>query len=147
MAIRTLSAVAARSNVTQAEYELLAELRWSLRTFLAFSEDAARRAGVTPAQHQALLAMRASRAAPLSIRELATRLCVKHHSAVELVDRLIARGLARRLPDPEDRRRVRLALSARGERVLEKLATAHRDELRRVGPQVEALLERLRASG
>ncbi len=143
--MRILYGVPPRSNVTQAEYELLAELRRSLRTFLAFSEAAARRAGVTPAQHQALLAIRAARRSePLSIRDLASRLCVKHHSAVELVDRLIARGLARRVPDAADRRRVRLAASARGEGVLERLSAAHRDELRRVGPEIEALLERLR---
>jgi DNA-binding MarR family transcriptional regulator len=131
--------------MSQAQYELLSELRYSLRLFAGFSEAAAKAAGITPTQHQALLAIKAFGASGLaSIGDLAERLCIRHHSAVGLVDRLMSAGFVRRAQDAADRRRVRVVLSARGERTLEKLSIAHRDELRRIGPQVEALLERLR---
>jgi DNA-binding MarR family transcriptional regulator len=135
-----------RSPISRADYALLAELRYSLRLFASFSEQAARAAGVSPAQHQALLAIKGfGQRAPLSIGELAERLMIRHHSAVGLVQRLIARDYVRRLPDPGDKRRVRLALRARGERVLARLSAAHRGELRRIGPQIEGLLEQLNA--
>lgn len=132
-------------KVTQAQYEMLAELRYSLRQFLRFSEEAAGTAGVTPQQHQALLAIKGyPGGVRISIGELAERLQVRHHSAVGLIDRLIAEGYARRVTDPDDARRVRLTLTARGEKVLEKLSAAHREQLRRIGPQINQLLERLR---
>ncbi len=133
-----------RSRVSQREFELLADLRYALRRFSSFSESAARDVGLTPTQHQALLAVKGSISrTPISIGDLAERLCIRHHSAVGLVDRLIARGLMRRALDRTDRRRVRLVLSARGERVLERLSAAHRDELKRIGSQIRGLLARL----
>lgn len=138
---------AARARaVTQAEFELLAELRHWLRQFSTFSEKAAHDVGLTSAQHQALLAIKGSRApGPVSIGDLAGRLLIRHHSAVGLVDRLIASGLVRRAQDSRDRRRVNLVVGARGETVLARLAASHRDELHRIGPHVESLLVRLRA--
>lgn len=137
---------AARARITDSEYELLAELRYALRTFASFSERAARAAGISPAQHQALLAIRGHGSrAPLSIGDLAERLLIRHHSAVGLVQRLVARGLVRRSQDPDDGRRARLSLRPRGESLLQRLSTAHRDELGRIGPHIEALLEALRA--
>lgn len=134
-----------RARISDAEYTLLAELRHALRLFGSFSERAAERAGLTPAQHQALLAIRGfGQRAPLSIGELAERLLIRHHSAVGLVQRLIAGGLVGRARDPRDGRRVHLVLRARGEKRLAKLTAAHRDELRRIGPLIEELLGGLR---
>jgi len=135
-------------RISAADYERLAQLRYSLRLFASFSEQAATKAGLSPAQHQALLAIRGfGQRAPLSIGDLAERLLIRHHSAVGLVQRLIARGYVSRSKDPRDARRVHLVLRPRGEQLLEKLTSAHRDELRRIGPQIEELLEELRKPG
>lgn len=132
-------------KVTRTEYETLADLRYSLRQFLRFSEEAAHTAGITPQQHQALLAIKGfpeDRA--ITVGELAERLQVRHHSAVGLVDRLVSGGAVVRKNGVADRRQVSLALTERGEKTLEKLSTAHKEQLRRVGPQIETLLKRLR---
>lgn len=131
--------------VTKAQYETLAELRYALRRFLAFSEEVAQAAGLTPQQHQALLAIKGFPGRDrITIGELAERLQIRHHSTVELADRLVDLGFTRRVRSTEDRRRVYLALTARGESVLERLSAAHREQLRRIGPQVNQLLEHLR---
>lgn len=126
------------------EYQLLASFRYALRRFLHFSEEAARAVGLEPQQHQALLAVKGfvGRGA-ISLGELAERLQVRSHSAVGLVDRMVKEGLMERAEGREDRRRVNLALTAKGRRILEKLAVSHREELRRVGPQIRVMLERL----
>ena len=132
-------------KVTRTEYETLADLRYSLRQFLRFSEEEAHEAGITPQQHQALLAIKGfpeDRA--ITVGELAERLQVRHHSAVGLVDRLVAGGAVVRKDGVADRRQVSLALTERGEKTLEKLSAAHKEQLRRVGPQIEVLLKRLR---
>lgn len=132
-------------RISDSEYALLAQLRYSLRLFLSFSEQAARDAGVTPAQHQALLALRGfGQKEPLSIGELATRLLIRQNTAVGLVQRLIKRGLVARVIDERDRRCVRLAVLPRGEALLARLSVAHRAELRQIGPRIEILLEGLR---
>lgn len=133
-----------RGPVRATDYQLLAEFRYQLRCFLAFSERAAAGAGLTPQQHQALLAVKGfpgrDRA---SVGELAERLQLRHHSAVGLVDRLAQRGLLRRERSRDDARRVLLAVTARGQRLLARLSAAHRDELRRLRPHLAGLLERL----
>jgi DNA-binding MarR family transcriptional regulator len=135
-----------RARVTQGEYEALAGFRSALRRFLAFSESAARSAGLTPRQHQALLAVKgAAGAADATVGDLAERLGVRHHSAVGLVDRLAALGLLKRETAAPDRRRVQLVLTPRGGRVLEGLVEAHREELREVAPRLETLLAALEA--
>ncbi len=118
--------------VTDAEYKALAQFRRALRSFLHFSEDAARAAGLTPSQHQLLLAIRGADTnhAP-TIGEVADWLKLRHHSAVELVDRAETAGLVRRIPDPDDHRRQRLALTKLGRTRLDALSTLHREELRR----------------
>jgi DNA-binding MarR family transcriptional regulator len=132
-------------KVTQTEYETLADLRYSLRQFLHFSEEAAQQAGITPQQHQALLAIKGFREArDITIGELAERLQVRHHSAVGLADRLASKRLVIRKHPPGDRRQVHLALTDEGHQTLEKLSAAHKEQLRRVGPQIESLLRRLR---
>lgn len=132
-------------NITQAEYEALAELRYSLRQFLRFSEERARGAGITPQQHQALLAIRGFPGrGKVTIGEFAERLQIRHHSAVGLTDRLASKGLVRRKASHSDRRQVYLVLTAPGRKVLEALSAAHKEQLQRVGPQIESLLKQLR---
>jgi DNA-binding MarR family transcriptional regulator len=131
--------------ISKAHYETLAEFRYALRQFLRFSEDAAQSAGITPQQHQAMLAIKGFPGRDIiTIGELAERLQIKHHSAVGLVDRLTAEKYIRRLTDRQDRRQVHLKLTARGEEVLETLSATHREELRRMGPQINQLLISLR---
>jgi DNA-binding MarR family transcriptional regulator len=123
---------------------MLAQLRYLLRRLAAFSEAAARGAGLTSQQHQALLAVRGF-AGPgrISVGELAERLQLRHHSTVGLIDRLAARGLLRRHYDRRDRRRVLLAVTPRGQVRLTRLARAHREELARLAPLLRSLLARL----
>ncbi len=128
-------------SLAQSHYELLATLRHALRKFLRFSHDAARGAGLPPQQHQALLAIKGFPGdAPMSVGELAARLQLRHHSAVGLVDRLARRQLVRRVPSPADRRRVGLALTARGDALIARLSAAHLRELQQLGPELRRLL-------
>jgi DNA-binding MarR family transcriptional regulator len=121
-----------REPVTMDEYRALAQFRRALRSFLHFSEQAARDVGLTPAQHQLLLAIKGNDSGDEpTIRELAESLKVHHNSAVELIDRAAAAGLVEREHDPVDGRIQRLALTDLGERKLAALAQLHRDELRR----------------
>ncbi len=133
-----------RGVPTQHDYELLAEFRLALRQFLAFSETAARQNGLTPRQHQVLLAIKGSAGkAPVSVGDLAEYLQLHHHSAVELVDRLAKAGLVTRIQDTADRRRVWLKLAAKGEKRLSALSAIHLDELRRARPVLRRLVNRL----
>jgi DNA-binding MarR family transcriptional regulator len=132
------------TDLSKAEYQLLAAFRYALRQFLHFSEVSARAIGIEPQQHQALLAIKGyPERDRITIGELAERLQIKHHSAVELVGRLVANGLASREIDSDDRRQVHVTLTPHGEAVLGQLAAAHREELRRLGPELRALLSRL----
>jgi DNA-binding MarR family transcriptional regulator len=117
-----------------ADYAALAQFRYELRKFLAFSESAAREEGLTSQQHQALLAIKGfSQDRPVSVGELAGYLLIQNHSAVELVDRMGRLGLLQRAPDPEDGRRILIRLSAEGERRLKRLSRAHLEELSAAG--------------
>jgi DNA-binding MarR family transcriptional regulator len=130
-------------TLTLSDYEALAELRYQIRRFLSFSEQAARAAGLEPRQHQLLLGLKGlpAKARP-TIGELAERLQIQHHSAVELVNRLAAAGYIRRARAGEDRREVLLSLTPRGEKVLRKLSLHHRAELRSAGPALVKALRR-----
>jgi DNA-binding MarR family transcriptional regulator len=129
-------------KVGQAEYEALADFRQAVREFLRFSETAAAAAGLTPRQHQVLLAIRGAHGGvPLSVGDLAQKLYVRPHSAVGLVDRLVALGLVARRKGKPDRRRVLVALTAKGRRLLGGLSAAHRQELRQLDPRLRAALE------
>lgn len=120
-------------RLTDADYRALAEFRRTLRAFLHFSEEAAREAGITPAQYQLLVMIRGAPAGTVpTIGDIADALRLRHHSAVELVDRAESGGLVRRHPDPADGRRQRLELTPAGTEKLDELATAHLDELRRL---------------
>jgi DNA-binding MarR family transcriptional regulator len=126
------------ARVTQQEYEALAAFRYALRRFLHFSEAAAVSAGITPQQHQALLAIVGyPGGGPISVGELAERLQIAHHSAVGLVDRLVDHRLLVRKKGASDARTVLLAVTARGRKVLEQLTAAHRDEIARLGPAMQ----------
>ena len=130
--------------ISKVEYEALAEFRYAVRQFLAFSEEAAKSVGLTPRQHQALLAIRgAPGRESLTVGELAERLHIQPNSAVGLVDRLAADDLVTRASQAGDRRQVFVSLTTYGRSVLERLSTAHRAELRRVGPRLRALLDSL----
>lgn len=119
--------------MTDADYRSLARFRRALRSFLHFSEEAARKAGVTPAQYQLMIIVRGAPAGhPPTIGEIAESLVLRHHSAVELVDRAEAQGLVERVPDPTDGRRQRVVVTDAGETVLEGLASVHKAELRRL---------------
>ena len=126
------------------DYQVLAEFRYLLMRFAAFSEHAARAAGLAPRQHQALLAIKGyPGGARVTIGDLAVRLGIRHHSAVGLVDRLMSGGYLVRRADPRDRRRTFLSLTAAGEQALAGLSAAHKRELRRVAPLLKSLLSRL----
>ena len=129
------------TDLTAADYRALAELRYQIRRFLQFSAEAARAHRVEPQQHQLLLSIKGlPEGRRPTIGELAERLQIQHHSAVELVNRLAERDAVRREPDPDDRRGVLIRLTRRGEELLEQLSIAHHAELETNGP---ALLKAL----
>ncbi|MFL5297037.1 MAG: MarR family winged helix-turn-helix transcriptional regulator [Phenylobacterium sp.] len=120
----------------------------ALRRFGAFSEAAAQDAGVTAQQHQALLAIRAHGGPePMSVGELAECLLIKNHSAVELVARLVARGLVSRRPSEADRRRVELWLTSEAEATLEEITRKNLRELSSTAPVFRDLLRTLQRIG
>ena len=135
-------------DLTPADFQALAEFRHQMRRFLAFSENAAREVGLEPRQHQVLLALRGlPEGTEPSVQVLADRLVLRHHTVVELLDRLEAEGLVRRGRDATDRRRAVVLITARGTELLKKLSTTHLDELRAQAPAlVGALNGVLRAS-
>jgi DNA-binding MarR family transcriptional regulator len=129
------------TDATDDEYRALAEFRYQLRCFLRFSEHAARDAGLEPQQHQLLLAVRGMpEGTTATIGQLAERLQLRHHSTVELVDRLESRGLVRREQHPADARQVVVVLTRQCENLLTRLVQAHRTELRTVAPRLLAAL-------
>jgi len=132
--------------INKAEYEMLANFRYGLRQFLHFSEMAARVGGITPQQHQALLTIAGFPGREqVTVSELAERLQIRHHSAVGLVDRLAAQGLVVRESGELDRREVYISLTSQGSAILAQLTATHREELRRIGPQLNLLIEGLTA--
>jgi DNA-binding MarR family transcriptional regulator len=132
--------MAASRSLSQLDYQRLAEFRYHLRAFLKFSERAAAQTGLSPQQHQAMLAIKSTARGHITIGILAERLAIRHNTAVELIDRLIANGLAERRQNPEDRREVFINLTNRAERILAKLSLAHRNEVRRLAPLLRRLL-------
>ena len=130
-------------DLSTTEYWALAEFRYQLRNFLSFSEQAARAAGLEPQQHQLLLTLKGSEAqGKVTVGDLAERLKIQHHSAVELINRMVERDLVQRCRDDQDQRRVLVTLTSHGEEVLRRLSLLHRTELRSTGP---ALVQALRA--
>jgi len=131
-------------RLATADYARLAAFRYALRSFVHFSESAAAKLGLTGQQYQAMLFVRSREGgAPVSIADLANELLIKHNSAVGLADRLVAQGLMARERAPEDRRTAQLRITAKGERILGRLARVHRAKLRRIGPGIHAILDGL----
>ncbi len=130
------------AKITVSNYRQLAAFRYEIRRFLAFSEQAARSAGIEPQQHQMLLALRGLPAgARPTIGTVAERLCVQHHTAVALVDKLERRALLRRDRSSEDKREVLLRVTPEGESLLRKLSVLHRKQLGTVGPEMVSALK------
>lgn len=133
-------------EITMTEYQALAELRYRIRKFVHEGDAVARALGLEPQQYLLLLAIRGlPQGEEATIRTLADRLTLKHHSTVELIDRLEARGCVRRTRSREDRRRVLVSLLPRGEKLLEDVARHRISELRSSGAAlvdaISALLE------
>jgi DNA-binding MarR family transcriptional regulator len=121
-------------EITSADYQALAELRYLIRKFVGAGDAAARAAGLEPQQYLLLLAIRGlPEGEEATIRALAERLALKHHSAVELIDRLEVHGYVRRSRSRDDRRRVLVSLLPRGEKLLEQVARHRISELRSNG--------------
>jgi len=122
-------------TMTSAEFRALAEFRYQIRIFLNGSEEAARGAGLEPQQYLLLLALRGLPLGSVaSIRQLAERMQLRHHSVVELVNRLEKRALLRRERSRTDRRQVIVSLTPRGEKILTRLAKQRIAELRTAAP-------------
>ncbi|MGH9164693.1 MAG: MarR family winged helix-turn-helix transcriptional regulator [Acidimicrobiales bacterium] len=127
-----------KQRLADADFERLLSFRDGLRRFVHWSDEQARSVGLTGAQHQLLLAVRGHGGRP-SIGEVAEHLLLRHHSAVELVDRTVAAGLVERTADPDDHRVVRLQLTASGQDKVEALASAHLEELSRLSEPFASL--------
>lgn len=130
-----------RAGFGDADYQALLEFRTALRRFNHWSEQKAKSVGLTHAQHQLLLAIRGHKgpAAP-TIGDVADYLLLRHHSAVELVNRAQAAGFVERQRDSSDGRIVRLRLTTRGEECLEQLTALHVAELEQLGPLLQHVL-------
>jgi DNA-binding MarR family transcriptional regulator len=128
-------------QLTRADFERLLAFRIGLRRFQRWSEDQARAAGLTHVQHQLLVAVKGHPGSdPPAVNDLAGYLLLRHHSAVELVDRAEQAGFVRRTPDPRDARLVRVRLTSKGERILNELTPAHLIELHSLAAVLDELV-------
>jgi DNA-binding MarR family transcriptional regulator len=129
------------SDLSEGQYRDLAAFRTQIREFLHFSELTAKEHGIEPQQHQLLLAVRGlPEDVKPTVREIAARLFIQHHSAVELINRLEQTGAVARQAGPEDKREVWVRLTPAGRSILRKLSLAHRNELERSGPELARAL-------
>lgn len=128
-------------ELTDAEYAALADFRHALRQFQAFSEEQVADFGLTPQQHQTLLAIRGAEPRAVTIGYVAERLFVKPHSASGLIVRLEALGLVARHASPHDGRQALLDLTPRARTLLERLSAVHREEIVRMRPMLKTLLD------
>jgi DNA-binding MarR family transcriptional regulator len=135
------------TEISKADYESLHAFRYAIRRFLRFSEEGARAAGLTPQQHQLLLAVKGQHGRDwATITELAESLQIRHHAAVGLVDRCERASLVARSPDLRDRRQVRVSLTEKGERILAGLSARNLRELHALRLALQPpLLEGLRS--
>lgn len=132
-----------RRALSDADFRRLLAFRDGLRRFLHWSNQQAEAVGLTGTQHQLLLAIRGHGEPAPSIGDVADHLLLRHHSAVELVDRAEQAGLVRRANDPDDQRIVRLELTRKGAQKVEALAAAHLEELSRLRTQFTSLWDDL----
>jgi DNA-binding MarR family transcriptional regulator len=131
-------------EISTAEYQALAQLRYLIRHFVSEGDTVARAAGLEPQQYLFLLTVRGlPEGEEATIRALAERLALKHHSVVELIDRLETHGYVRRTRGREDRRRMLVSLLPRGERMLEQVARHRIDELRATGHELVRTIDQL----
>lgn len=129
-------------DLSRDQYCELAEFRRQIRQFLHFSEITAKEHGIEPQQHQLLLLVHGlPEGVRPTIREIASRLFIQHHSAVELINRLESIGMISRQAGAPDRREVWIRLTPAGRTILRKLALTHRDELERAGPELAHALD------
>jgi DNA-binding MarR family transcriptional regulator len=129
-------------ELTDQDFERLLAFRLGLRRFLHWSEEQAEEVGLTPAQHQLLLVIRGSNETHgPTIGSIGDSLLLRHHSAVELIDRAEHAGLVERRGDPDDRRVVRVVLTRKGHGMLERLTVRHLEELHELAPVLEALIK------
>lgn len=136
-----MTAEIAKTELSTPGLQQLAELRYRIRQFLHFSEAAARANGIEPQQHQLMLAIKGlPEGSRPTVTTLSSRLCLRHHSTVELVNRLVERGAARRRHGEQDRREVLVELTPYGEELLEKLSVLHWEELQSSGPALSNAL-------
>lgn len=134
--------MSADGDLSHEQYCDLAEFRRQIRRFLHFSEATAREHHIEPQQHQLLLAVQGlPEGVKPTIREIASRMFIQHHSAVELVNRLEVTGAIARSPGVEDKREVLIRLTPAGRGVLRRLALAHREELETAGPGLARALQ------
>ena len=130
------------------DYAALARFRHLVRRFMVFSENEARAEGLKPQQHQLLLGVKGLPADSLpTIGALAWQLQLKHHTVVGLVDRMATLGILRRVRHQRDHREVLVEISPKGQAILRRLSLAHRDELRRLAPQILPALSDLFHAG
>jgi DNA-binding MarR family transcriptional regulator len=131
-------------RIAARDYRALASFRHEIRKFLAFSEEAARNAGIEPQQHQLLLAVRGlPEGVKPTIGAIAERLCVQHHTVVALADKVEARGLLDRERGSQDRRQVLLRLTDEGETLLRGLSALHQRQLKTIAPALVSALQRV----
>ena len=134
----------AQVNLRPEDYDALGAFRYAMRKFLRFSKDALAAAKVTTEQYEALLAVKTrSNSEGITVGELSERLQVKHHTAVSLLDKLVAHRLVVRRRASEDRRQVHINLTSRGDSVLARMAALHRREIRHRSSEMITALRRL----
>jgi len=127
--------------VPAAAFQQLAEFRYKIRQFLHFSEEAARMSGIEPQQHQLMLAIKGlPKGMRPTVTVLSSRLCLRHHSTVELINRLVERRAVVRKHSDHDRREVLVELTPHGEELLQKLSVLHWQELQTSGPALSSAL-------
>lgn len=136
--------MASRDEFNLQDFQALAEFRYNIRRFMRASEQILRPAGLKPQHYQLLLHVKGlGEGKQATIGEIAERLQIQHHSTVELVDRMSARGLIKRKRASEDRRQVLLELTPKGEKMIRELAHLHREELRNTGPALVTALRKV----
>jgi DNA-binding MarR family transcriptional regulator len=136
--------MAKTKKLSKRQHERLAAFRYALRRFLHFSDQAAQVAGLKPQQHQALLVIKGYPGSEcVTVGELAERLLIRHHSAVELVDRLVAMDLVARSASSQDRRVVLVQLTRKGGETLDGLSAVHAEQLKRLSPELILTLQEI----
>ena len=136
--------VTQEQSLKDEDYKALANFRYTLRQFMAFTEAEVAQSGLTPQQHQALLAIRTCEASEATVGYVAERLLLKPHSATGLIDRMVASGLVERGQSKLDRRQWALRLTPEALGLLDTLSEAHRDEIRRVRPLLIDIMQQIR---